>query len=200
MIVLEGCDMAGKSTLAQALFELIPAYTHGKAAPMVRHFTKPPKDFDKYWGYHNCVQRDVILDRFHMSQLVYRRVSSENHTLTPFKYDLVDAAITRVGGIVVVLCPPDDIIVDRWSKMTDGRKEMYSLDFVLKVNCVYQHLVKAGADGTFIDGQGAYKPKIDLAFQYNTPTEDMARDIASLWWRNQCQLNDIATQRLFSLD
>lgn len=142
MIVVEGPDMAGKSTLVQRLFEAIPGQT-GRAA-MPRHFTKPPRSFDKYWGYKACVQRDVILDRFHLSHLAYRAVDGEPHDLTPLRYELIEADISRVGGFTVLLLPGRELIRERWDKVARTRAEMYSLEHVLQVNEVFEQ-ARAGS-------------------------------------------------------
>lgn len=194
MILLEGSDCVGKTTLALELFKRIPKET-GRV-PMMRHFTKLPSEFDRYWGYASCVQRDVIMDRFHMSGIAYPIMYGDTHDLTPFKYSLVDADITRVGGIVVVISPLNHIIEDRWSKMPADRQEMYTLKQVLKVNEIFSDLVTSGSVTTNL---GTYWPKIDLAFTDGESTEEMADEIIKLWSANQFMLSNIARSKPASL-
>lgn len=190
MIVLEGPDLAGKSTLAEALFKRM--VDSRRYCSMVRHFTKVPAHFDKYWGYASCVQRDVILDRFHMSHVVYRHVEGAGHNLTPLRYELVDADITRVGGIVVVLAPPLDVLR---SRHTD-RPEMYNLDHILKVGQEFIKLAQIGEVETCV---GWYKPKIDIAFLDDMFTAKMADVVYNVWVDRQVHLQDIINERPGSL-
>lgn len=194
MIILEGCDLAGKSTLAEALFTRVHDVTG--YAPMVRHFTKPKPSFDKYWGYKNCIQRDVILDRFHLSHIVYRAIDSENHDLTPFKYELIDAEISRVGGVIVCFALEDEVIIRRWNAMPNDRQEMYTLKQVLQVNQVYRQI---HANGFVATRYGTYRPKIDYFITKGVDVLNVCNDIIDLWQKRQEELVDVIDDKPCSL-
>ncbi len=202
MIVIEGPDMAGKSSLAQRLFEILPTAPHAgllrrSPAPMVRHFTKPPPSFDKYWGYRECVQRNVILDRFHMSHPVYRHIAGEEHDLTPFKYQLVDSDIAKVGGIIVLLVPSERELKKRWDQHA-GRGEMYDLDFVLRVRRVFSEI---GCKRLLMTKNGEYLPRVDLFVENDSwTTERIAEVVADLWVARQAELEAVNAWRPASLD
>lgn len=197
MIVIEGPDLAGKTTLATALFKMISA--ESGRDPMVRHFTKVTKTFDKFWGYKNCIQRDVILDRFHLSDVVYRAAQSERHDLTPFKYELIDAEITRVGGVVVVLVPSDELMEDRWNALPPSRTEMYSLEQNLKIRALFEITATLGRVQN-VDGE-IYAPKIDnyFTFGHDLDVDAMARSIMNLWVSRQMQLDSVLRARPMEL-
>lgn len=192
MIVVEGPDLAGKTTLCQELFTRIPRVT-GRA-PMVRHFTRPPGQFDQYWGYVSCVQRDVIMDRFHMGGVAYRAMDCEHTALTPLCYELVDAAVSQAGGVVVVLCPSARVIEDRWKQLAGtGRREMYSLEQVLRVRdkyreiCDRRHLMTAA---------GEYKFKVDLWIENDAwSAEKIAASVVDEWWNRQMLVDELAVRR-----
>lgn len=190
MIVLEGPDMAGKTTLATELFKRIVAMK--TRHPMVRHFTKVQHHFDKYWGYRECCQRDVILDRFHLSHVVYRDVEDVEHHLTPLRYELVDAEISRMSGLVVVLAPPASTIEDRWVK--NPRPEMYDKAHALKVADRFHWLASGASCGLISTRTGTYKPKMDLCFVSTIPTETMAEEIIKRWVQRQMELDNIIRQ------
>ena len=65
LIVLEGCDGAGKTTLAAAL-----AARHGHA---IVHATRSPEGTDLFAKYHAILARPgpLVLDRSFVSELVY---------------------------------------------------------------------------------------------------------------------------------
>jgi len=192
MIVIEGPDLAGKSTLAEALFKRVVA--NGHRHPMVRHFTKVQPHFDKYWGYQSCVARDVIMDRFHMSHVVYRHAEDVEHELTPLRYELVDAEVSRVGGIVVLLAPAPELIVKRWEALR--RDEMYPLDHVLKVAT---HFTELAFRGLIETRTGIYKPKIDMTFtrevEVDQMVDQMVVQIVRCWLQRQEELDMILYSR-----
>ncbi len=193
MIVLEGPDLAGKSSLAEELFQRFKKLAFDMP-PMVRHFTKVPETFDKYWGYRRCVQRDVIIDRFHMSHIAYRLMDGGHHDLTPFKYDMVDAAITNVGGIVVVLCPSRGVIDRRWDEMPTERKEMYTREQTQRVRGIFEEICRKRALMTV---KGEYKFKIDLWCENDAwSTSQIADKVMEMWLDRQTQYDEILrTQR-----
>lgn len=191
MIVLEGPDLAGKSSVAKALFQKLSDPTPGVPVPMVRHFTRLPTGFHTFWGYKSCVQRDVILDRFHMSEIVYRSTGKDDCSLTPLRYSLVDAEIARAGGLTIVIVPPAYVIKERYSAAQ--RPEMYDLDRILRVRDAYQSIVeKRFLMTTF----GEYRVNVD-SFITNAAwsVDNIASYIASLWLKRQRELNTIHDDR-----
>ncbi len=65
MIVLEGADGVGKTTLARAIAEALNL--------KVRHMSRPDDDFDHVSGYMSLVGKHVQ-DRFHLGSVVYGRM------------------------------------------------------------------------------------------------------------------------------
>lgn len=196
MIVLEGADVVGKSSVSAELFKLIPEeYTR---PVMPRHYTKPPNCHDKYWGYRSCVERYVIMDRFHMSHVVYRAVDGELNHLTPFRYSLVDAEVTRVGGLIVILWASEAAIRERWDQ---SRGEMYDLDFVLKCNRYFKMIADCeGAKAHYSPFKG-YSMKADLTIKSNTASpREIADVVARAWAARQDQLDRVLAVRPGTLD
>lgn len=188
MIVLEGSDCVGKTTLARRLFELIPERTKYHSV-MHRHFTKTPRRFHRYHGYAECVQRNVVFDRFHLSHLAYRAcVEDDPQTMTPLMYEAVDARISLVGGIVVVLCPPNDVIKERFG--STNKEEMYDLELALKVNDFFVTNLRHGRM-THVNDLGLYKPKIDIIFNQAYDVDYMSNEIIDVWSKRQYELEEI---------
>lgn len=192
MIVIEGPDLAGKTTLATALYQRIVKEERA-CHPVVRHLTRPEKHFDFYWGYRQMIQRDVIMDRMHMSHVVYRHVGDERHGLDPIRYRMVDAEIARVGGLVVVLAPQPDIVADRYDMLVAaGRREMYDRDYCVRVAAEYHRLACARVIETAV---GVYRPAVDMAFTYCQPTIEIVEVVMAEWLLRQRVLDQIAEQR-----
>lgn len=155
MLIIEGCDQAGKTTLAR---ECVKALSTKYDMPMMYgHLDKPPRTWDKYWSYRELVCRHVVMDRFHMSHVAYRAIDREPHDLTPLTYAMVDAEITLQAGLVVVLAPTNSFIKRRWEQAHPQREEMYQLDHVLKVNDVFHEIICAE------DSWRGYRAKVDVS-------------------------------------
>lgn len=156
MLIIEGCDQAGKTTLAK---ECVKVLRDDYELPMMYgHLDKPAMNWDKYWDYRALTWRHVVMDRFHMSHIAYRAIDKEPHDLTPLTYSMVDAEITLQGGLVVVLLPTNTLIKSRWNAMPAERSEMYDHDHVLRVNEVFHEIACAE------DSWRGYRVKIDMVF------------------------------------
>jgi thymidylate kinase len=107
VIVLEGCDGTGKTTLAEAL-----AARHGY---VVIHSGRTPDGTDLAERYRRilAIPGRLALDRSFISELVYGPLDHERSRLAlPAATDLVRRIAAR-GGVLVHLTGRPDIIADR---------------------------------------------------------------------------------------
>lgn len=127
MLIIEGSDLVGKTTLCNTILkhDAFSRYIYA-------HFTKLPHRFDRLWGYVDRMSRFIVQDRFHVSEPVYAEVRGEVTELTRERYRVVDAYLRLMGGYIVVVTADEDLIRSRWR---DG--EMYSIDKVLKANRLF---------------------------------------------------------------
>ena len=101
-IVLEGCDRAGKTTLARRLSEELgmPVFSFG-----------PPKGgdaFSEYCAFLDSYPGDAILDRFHVGEFVYSIVYDRRCSMTRTQFRQVEAALLNgAAEIVYVTAIPD---------------------------------------------------------------------------------------------
>lgn len=146
MIILEGSDLVGKTALANA----IVAHPVIKSRGMTySHLSRLPDDFNRYWHYVNLMNRFVVQDRFHMSEIVYATMRCEATLLTPYRYKLVDAALRLFGGFTVVILASNDTIVERFNRRE--RPEMYSLEQILYANELFRRVAANNVPGYRID-------------------------------------------------
>jgi thymidylate kinase len=107
LIVLEGCDGAGKTTLAAAL-----AARHGYA---IVHATLTPEGTDLFEKYRAILARPgpLVLDRSFVSELVYGPLE-RGYSRLSFEQAAHLASITaRRGGLLVHLTGHSDQIAAR---------------------------------------------------------------------------------------
>ena len=135
MLIIEGPDLAGKTTLAHNLIKRLNV----QGLPHVySHLSRLPDSFHRYWGYTQFMGRYLVQDRFHMSEPVYAKMRGDESELTPYLYALVDAKLKLSCGFTVMLYMMDDsMVLGRWR---DG--EMYRLEQVLEVNGMYKDIAE----------------------------------------------------------
>jgi thymidylate kinase len=127
MIIIEGSDLVGKSILAWKLARHLDwSY---------QHLGRLPEGFDRLNGHLQLASPRLVQDRFHMSDIVYRRALCEEQKMTPEIYQAIDNQINAFT--VVVVCNSDELLAERYAK----RAELYPLDRVLKANDLYSSLV-----------------------------------------------------------
>lgn len=133
MIIVEGADLVGKTTLCKKLVERLPGHVYA-------HFTRLPDSFDRYWGYHERASRGIVQDRFHMSEVAYAAMRGDlgSSGLTPEVYRLVDARLRRLGCMTVLLVAEPELLERR---MREG--EMYNISQILHVNAIFKEIIES---------------------------------------------------------
>lgn len=101
IIVVEGADCAGKTTLARRLcVELHMDYVH----------VVSPKQGDDVFAHHFDPIKDVVsptaVDRLHVSDDVYGRVVRGAPGLTEAEFGYIDGFLLARRGLVVICSPP----------------------------------------------------------------------------------------------
>ncbi len=145
MLIVEGTDGVGKTTLCRRLLDRLPTHVYA-------HFTRLPAGFDYYWGYADRAGADVVQDRFHLSEVAYAAACGRPCGLTPDLYALVDARLRALGAFTVVVLADPELVRSRWdeSQMYDlgttlrageafadvaGRPDFYRADVDLVITC-----------------------------------------------------------------
>ena len=126
MLIIEGSDCLGKTTLCKALCLKLRA-TYG-------HMSRPGPGFNFGTDYLPNIKMCKVQDRFHLGALVWH-----DNVMTEAVMDVLDGVIQRQGGLVVVLVSNDeDWYVERLR--ADPRKQMFSLDQLLSANRRFEEI------------------------------------------------------------
>lgn len=156
LILLDGPDCAGKTTLCETIIEA--ARSQGFKA-VRRHLGKPEKG--QAWKMHaeaivNYVEemrRDkvvVLADRHFLSEGIYGRVYRQGSEY-PYSMRFMDMLFDRVCGLKVICCPPTEKVVEVHKKMFEERHEEYK-DGMDRVANMYQAVWHASRSPSSMPG------------------------------------------------
>lgn len=181
MLIVEGTDGIGKTTLCQRLLCELQ-----ESRPYVyRHLSKLPVCWKWPGSYWEHIARHVVQDRFHMSEIVYRIVRNEQQRLTPEMYRLLDARLRLVGAFTVVIVASKDVIAREHEK----RDNIHTLEQHYVADHKYRDIIN-------YEGISTYNFKVDWDFTCivtNTyPAEDdtLCKLILSRYKQRQEELDD----------
>lgn len=131
MLIIEGSDAVGKTTLCHELVAKLPRH-------MYSHLSRPAPKFNKYWDYVDRMNQYLVQDRYHLSEIVYAEMRGDKTDLTPEVYRLVDARARLIPAFTVVVVADSELIESRWKHTED--EQMYSLQQSLEVNLMFDKL------------------------------------------------------------
>jgi thymidylate kinase len=121
IIILEGPDGAGKSTLALRLKQLVTA-NDGRA--VIRHTTKPFPGEDVFKTYLNNILgalidvrngTTVIFDRFHLGELVYGSIIRGKSAFDMHGLHILDRIVNSSNATVTICLPSKDTCLRNWA-------------------------------------------------------------------------------------
>lgn len=95
MIVLEGCDKTGKTTLAQQLGHRLGWDIVAFGPPK----TKNP--YAEYMRFFQGLDKDVVLDRFHAGEFVYPVVYNRTTNMTRRHFRTIDLMLKTMSATVI---------------------------------------------------------------------------------------------------
>lgn len=129
MLILEGADLVGKTTLQRELLTWLPEYVPA-------HYTKLSHYHDRFHHYLRAANPYAIQDRFHLSEIAYANVRGDSTPLSQWLDILHSRLKYEYGAYVVLLIAKDnDLFKKRWRQ-----DEMYSLRDVERANGEFKKL------------------------------------------------------------
>ena len=128
MLIVEGTDLAGKTTFCKAIIENLNrrGYSH-----IYRHLSRLPESWDSYHDYLRIASPIGVHDRFHDSELAYCHGRREESKLTPLHYRLLEGQLTQLGMFKVAILPTNTLLAARYEALGD---DMYGLDVIRRAN------------------------------------------------------------------
>lgn len=126
IIVLEGPDGSGKTTVAEAIRELYPRlYKSLRCGP-------PSPDSEPYWQYDGVLNQAeefdydgkiVVIDRLHVGELVYGRIFRGRSRLSIEEAQWIDERLIRLGAVRAAFMPSTKILLERQHRRDGGKPD-----------------------------------------------------------------------------
>lgn len=140
MIIVEGADLVGKSTLARALADVTGLrYQHqDKPSPGYNYLTHGLPEVLKHHG-------EVVQDRFHLGEIVYGSVLGDGagRTTTLAEMSSLQNELLRLCvPTVVVYFSDGDMFEEHVRNQFDEERELYDVDTILWANAAYRILAE----------------------------------------------------------
>jgi thymidylate kinase len=187
MLIVEGTDCVGKTTLAQKLVRELASDGYVYA-----HFTRLPEGFDYCGNYISRASRRIVQDRYHMSQWAYcvARKEPMDEKLTAEKYRIVDAHLRMLGGYTVIVMAHESLIRRRFQEL-HGR-EMYDVEQILEAQRAFEFVITTRA----VDYDVIIRCDMDKPY----PTGEDVEKILANYRRRQSEQQKIAEGRAYSFE
>ena len=163
LIILDGPDCAGKSSLAVALKKRVEAL--GSTA--VIHHSKPIEGSD-CWEVHSqellgyvhgafVMNKVIIMDRLFMSEAIYGAVY-RGGSVYPHAVRHIDRLLHRFRALRVVCAPPVNIVVEQHLKLKKSREELYEdiSEVAIRYRLLWTGLDPKEYDGWLLDKKKDY--------------------------------------------
>ena len=114
VIILEGCDKTGKSTLAKELSE--------KTGYKILHLGVPKGNWFEYLSeLINANKKDgIIFDRFHWGDYVYAGITTDKKFLSPEQFVEIETKLAELRALVIYCHDGEKAITERFK--ADGEK------------------------------------------------------------------------------
>ena len=132
LILIEGCDGVGKTSLAHALRERTGGTiikTRQPTTDCLPFYTAPLADYKAGSG------TTVICDRWHLGERVYGPIRRGKCGLSPVAWGAVEAFLTERGAIGVLCVAPLETLIER----LDKRGEPYNVDWLAQEVKAFQY-------------------------------------------------------------
>ena len=121
IIILEGCDGSGKTTLANQLrnefgYHVVKTGPPAPGESTFKSYTTALLEATEAAVYDG---RHTVFDRLHIGETIYGPLLRSRDTLGIQGRDLMEALIAACGAVVVICAPPWEVLAKGWRGKDD---------------------------------------------------------------------------------
>jgi hypothetical protein len=173
IIILEGSDGAGKTTLAARLKARMPDAIELHSGPLR---SDPFTEYEERLADWDGVT-PIIADRWHIGELVYGPIFRGESKLDVVGRWHIDAFLVARGAMVVYLCPPLELIADRVAARGD---DMVDVTHLPAIYDTYETAISSDVMPTM--HVGCTDPENCTGHDHKIPlVEEIVEDAYSRW-------------------
>jgi len=146
MLIIEGPDMVGKTTLIKVLQQRLTTLGY----PVIpQHFGLLDDRWDFYGDYLKYVHATTIMDRFILSEVVYGLTLRNKSRISPEVYRLLDAHLRLNGSVTVVIRAEEDWFRDWLDRKFDESREVFDKSGIININSAFHDVLTPLATSKF---------------------------------------------------
>lgn len=143
MIIIEGCDKTGKTTLANSL--------NKKLGFDIVKFNQPKTDnpYFEYMSFLEKVDNPKIVDRFHVGEFVYPVIYNRPMVLTRRHFRIIDLSLQTLGAIKILASTNVEFIKNKFKKDGEEVNKIQDIELTTMLFNLYNSYISTGDQ--FID-------------------------------------------------
>jgi len=145
MLIIEGTDLVGKTTLCNELIKQTLLYRY----PIIyQHFGKLPKAdvWDYFEDYIPFINQRVCMDRFILSEVAYGNTIRGHSEISPDDYRELDGWLRINQSVTVLIVAEQDWLKKQLDEKYHQRNELFEAQQIIDVNEYYRDLAHGGTD------------------------------------------------------
>lgn len=120
MLIVEGADEVGKTTMCDTMVKILQERTGEEITS--GHMGRRPRNFNYYWGYRRLFRRWHIQDRFHLGEWAYEKAQERTPRYTRTSLLILHSWLLSQGALVVhVTTKTEEMLRDRLLKNPDDK-------------------------------------------------------------------------------
>lgn len=134
LIILEGPDGAGKSTLAQQLLTYLSVKYPRDHVELIHRGPPQEHPLDEYavplLGYRPGAGTHLIIDRWHWGEMIYPAILGRKTKMTREIFAYIEMLVTQRGGVVVMPRVSIEQLFERYDKRGDdliARHQLFTI-------------------------------------------------------------------------
>ena len=185
MLIVEGSDNLGKTTICHRLVDLAneldpPKNPWDNNAYNYTHMTRPKEGFNFFTDYFPLMNVYGIQDRFHLSAIAY-------HDPVPFdqaKLRFIESWLYRFGSLIVIVEPQSSVFYEKRLSKSD-KIEMFGTKTMCKARDIFSIIIDfEDVDGLFpIYDWSIYVELNEEGEIVKTATNEELKDILRQWFK-----------------
>jgi thymidylate kinase len=120
LIIIEGADCTGKTTLAKKLIKTIGEEHVSLLSKGPPALSDPVMEY--IWplsGYIPNTKQHFICDRWHIGEMIYPNIFHRRSIMSIRDFMVIDNAIRALGALIVYLEPPINMVQEHFTKRGD---------------------------------------------------------------------------------